>query len=218
MLDFTEMNRRILIVDDNPSIHEDFIKILPTSGKENQELNVLLSEILGDDDSEDSAEIHPDDLCYELDHAYQGEEAYDKVKEAEAKNEPYAVLFVDVRMPPGWDGIETIRRIWQDFPNNEIVICSAYSDYAWEDILKKLGTSDQLQFLRKPFDVVSIKQMALALSKKWNLAKQSRDYTDDLEREVAARTKSLEEKIHELETAMEEIKQLRGILPMCAWC
>lgn len=217
MLEFTQMNRRILIVDDNPSIHEDFNKILPTEGKANQELDVLLNEILGNED-EDSAEIHPDDLCYTLDHAYQGEEAYEKVKEAEQKNEPYALLFVDVRMPPGWDGIETIRRIWQDYPHNEIVICSAYSDYAWEDILKKLGTTDQLQFLRKPFDIVSIKQMALALSKKWNLSKQSRQYTDDLEKEVETRTKKLIDKIAELEAAMEEIKQLRGILPMCAWC
>ena len=218
MLDFTQMNRRILIVDDNPSIHDDFIKILPTEGKDNEELDVLLSEILGDEENEDSAEIHPDELCYTLDHAYQGEEAFEKVKIAESKNEPYALLFVDVRMPPGWDGIETIRRIWEEYPHNEIVICSAYSDYAWEDILKKLGTTDQLQFLRKPFDIVSIKQMALALTKKWNLAKQSRQYTDDLEKEVETRTKDLKTKIKELEAAMEEIKQLRGILPMCAWC
>ena len=218
MLDITEMNRKILIVDDNPSIHDDFKKILASEGNAKNELNDLLQEILESEKNEDDASIHPDDLQYQLDHAYQGEEAYEKVKAAEESDDPYAVLFVDVRMPPGWDGIETIRRIWQDYPNNEIVICSAYSDYAWEDILKKLGTTDQLQFLRKPFDIVSIKQMALALSKKWNLAKQSRNYTANLEKDVADRTKELETKVKELEAALKEIRQLQGILPMCAWC
>ncbi len=208
-------NQRILIVDDNPSIHEDFEKILPTRPPQESQLDELLEEFLQE------GKPHPPAvpaICYELDHAYQGEEAYNKVAEAEKAGRPYALLFIDIRMPPGWDGIETIRRIWAEFPHNEVVICTAYSDYSWEDIQTQLGTTDQLQFLRKPFDVVSTKQVALALTKKWNLARQARRYVQDLEEEVAGRTKDLREKIEELQKALVEIKELRGILPMCAWC
>ncbi len=208
-------NYRILVVDDNPSIHEDFKKILPARQEEENTLNDLLLEFLDEEDSDKRPSYEPE---YIIDHAYQGEEAFRLVSEAEDSGNPYALLFVDVRMPPGWDGIETIRRIWEKYPHNEVVICTAYSDYSWEEILEKLGTSDQLQFLRKPFDVVSIKQMALALTKKWNLARKSRQYTEDLENEVQARTKELRLKIEELEKAMSEIKALQGILPMCAWC
>ena len=208
-------NRRILVVDDNPSIHEDFRKILPTLAPQASQLDALLEEFL-QEDGKPKAPVP--DIFYDLDHAYQGQEAFEKVAVAETAGQPYAVLFVDVRMPPGWDGVETIHRIWEKYPHSEVVICTAYSDYSWEEILQRLGTSDQLQFLRKPFDVVSIKQMALALTKKWNLSRQARQYVQDLEAEVASRTRELQQRFDELEKAMKEIKQLRGILPMCAWC
>ncbi len=208
-------NHRLLVVDDNPSIHEDFRKILPAKKNETTELDELLMEILEEEDDGVAADAEPE---YEIDHAYQGEEALEMVRKAEESGNPYALLFMDVRMPPGWDGIETIRRIWKEFPHSEIVICTAYSDYSWEDILEEVGSSDQLQFLRKPFDVVSIKQMALALTRKWNLSLQSRRYTENLERDVNERTRQLSDKVEELEKALAEIQQLQGILPMCAWC
>lgn len=138
--------------------------------------------------------------------------------EAEKANAPFALAFVDVRMPPGWDGVETVARIWAECPRVEMVICTAFSDYSWEQILDELGATDRLQFLRKPVDVVSVKQMALALTTKWGLAEKARSYVDDLEREVEGRTRELQDKIRELEEAMAEIRQLRGILPMCVYC
>lgn len=99
-----------------------------------------------------------------------------------------------------------------------MVICTAYSDYSWEEILDTIGVTDQLQFLRKPFDVISIKQMALALTKKWSLARQARNYISDLESQVEKRTQALAAKVKELEDAMGEIKQLQEIIPMCAYC
>lgn len=208
-----EFNNRILIVDDTPSIHEDFKKILPLHEEEDNSLESLLDEILGD-----NGQAAPEELYYVLDHAFQGEEAVRMATAAHHGDRPYAVVFMDVRMPPGMDGIEAIRRIWEVAPDTECVICTAFSDYSWESILEKVGSSDQLQFLRKPFDVVSIKQMALALTKKWDLNAKSRRYTADLEREVAERTKDLARKVEELEAAIEEISQLQGILPMCAYC
>jgi diguanylate cyclase (GGDEF)-like protein len=106
---------------------------------------------------------------------------------------------MDVRMPPGWDGIETISRIWQQFPYTEMVICTAYSDYAWDDIVARLGNTDKLLFLSKPFDAIAVKQMALTLIKKWNLGQQARNYIESLETEVDQRTKQLKEIMLELE-------------------
>ncbi|MCJ8328790.1 MAG: response regulator [Lentisphaeria bacterium] len=208
-------NNRVLIVDDNPSIHDDFRKILEHDDEHDTNLDDLLAEVLGEDPAPADKERK---IRYKLDHAYQGEEAYEKVLLAEEEKDPYALLFMDVRMPPGWDGVRTIKEIWQKHPYNEIVICTAYSDYSWEEILAELGTSDQLQFLRKPFDVVSIKQMALAICKKWNLARRARNYVQDLENDVEIRTKELNDKIAELEKAFQEINELQGILPICAWC
>jgi YesN/AraC family two-component response regulator len=199
-------------VDDNPSIHEDFNKIL-LSGQNDDGFDDLLQDVLGDSDNDTAV-----DISYSLSHAYQGEEAFNLVSEAHQNGQPYAVVFMDVRMPPGMNGIQTIQKIWDLDPNVECVICTAFSDYSWEEILATIGSTDQLQFLRKPFDVVSIRQMALALTKKWNLALSARNYQQNLEAQVAERTRELNDKVNELQKAMDEISQLRGILPMCAYC
>ena len=213
-----ESNRRILIVDDNAAIHEDFTKILPSQPEELDSFDDLEKGLFGDLAGQDLSSSSPDPAYYELTHAYQGEEAFKLVEKAEADGKPFALVFMDVRMPPGWDGIETIKRIWEKWPHLEMVICTAYSDYSWEKILAKVGTTDQLMFLRKPFDVISVKQMALALTKKWNLGLRARRYVEDLERAVEERTKELNRKVVELQKAMDEIQVLQGILPMCMYC
>ncbi len=211
-----DLNRRVLICDDTPSIHDDFRKILSLPSQEVQSLSSVLSSLKrrGKSSEEPAAGV----IRYDLSHASQGQEALGLVEQGREEQRPFALAYVDVRMPPGWDGIETIQRMWDVDPYLEVVICTAYSDYSWEGILEQLGTSDRLQFLRKPVDFVSIKQMTLSLTTKWNLGRRSRQYTEDLETEVSARTRQLSEKIFELEKAMSEISQLRGILPMCAYC
>ena len=79
------------------------------------------------------------------------------------------MAFVDVRMPPGWDGVETIARIWEVYPELQIVVCTAYSDYSWEEMRAKVGQPDNLVVLKKPFDNVEVQQLAHALTKKWLL-------------------------------------------------
>jgi CheY-like chemotaxis protein len=211
-------NRRILIVDDNAAIHEDFTKILPSHPEELDSFDDLEQGLFGDLGDKAFSAPTPDPAYYELTHAYQGEEAFKLVQKAEEAGNPFALIFMDVRMPPGWDGIETIKRIWAEWPHIEMVICTAYSDYSWEKILQKVGTTDQLMFLRKPFDVISVKQMALALTKKWNLGRKARHYTEDLEQKVAERTEKLETRNQELTKALDEIQVLQGIIPMCMYC
>jgi len=193
-------NNRILIVDDNESIHHDFKKTLCPVRNESVDVSLLEMELFGDgenaENTDDDDNIYPE---YELDSAYQGQESLEKVRQAAADNRPYALLFVDVRMPPGWDGIETISRIWKEFPYTEIAICTAYSDYSWDEIAEKLGNSDKLLFLTKPFSTIVVKQMALSLVKKWNLGEHARNYVANLEAEVRDRTSQLTALLEEVE-------------------
>jgi PAS domain S-box-containing protein len=179
-------NHRILVIDDNPSIHEDFRKILsPADVKLAQELDADEAALFG----EAADASRP--WSFQIDSAFQGQEGLEKVREAVATGVPFAVAFVDVRMPPGWDGIETISRIWKEFPDLQIVICTAYSDYSWDQIAKSVGNSDQMLVLKKPFDNVEVLQMAHALSKKWQLTQIARRQMEELDALVNQRTAEL---------------------------
>ena len=181
-------NHRILIIDDNPSIHEDFRKILgPADATLAKELDAEEAALFGD--KADASRP----WSFQLESAFQGEEGLEKVRAAVAKGEPYAVAFVDVRMPPGWDGIETIARIWKEFPDLQIVICTAYSDYSWDEISKSIGSTDQMLVLKKPFDNVEVLQMAHALAKKWQLTQIARRQMEELDGLVNQRTAELRE-------------------------
>jgi len=146
-----DQNARILIVDDNKDIHDDFKLILESAHKEQSdeldELDELLEHVL-----DEKAVRNSNDCNFQLDSAFQGKEALQLVEEAYSCGRPYTVVFMDVRMPPGWNGIETIRQIWKKFPDIEMVICTAYSDFSWEEINQTLGGSHRLLMLKKPFD------------------------------------------------------------------
>jgi PleD family two-component response regulator len=194
-----EYNKRILIVDDNESIHNDFRKVLVHEVNEDHaDLDELEAELFGAEEKEETVTDNAN-VVYEVDSAFQGQEALKMVDEAEKEGKPYALVFMDVRMPPGWDGIETIGRIWIKHPYLEMVLCTAYSDYTWDDIVEKLGCTDKLLFLRKPFDSVAVQQMALSLIKKFNLGEQARHYVGNLEQEVQQRTLQLQDLLHEME-------------------
>lgn len=156
---------RILIIDDNQAIHQDFAKILVNTIDEDSALNDLEATIFGS-----SVKPKGDSLHFTLDYATQGAEGLAMVEQALAEDRPYALAFVDGRMPPGMDGIETIQCLWQAYPELQIVLCTAYSDYSWQEIIDILGSSDNLLILKKPFDNVEVLQMAHALTCKWELA------------------------------------------------
>src|ERR1044071_8685865 len=117
-------NLKILIVDDNPDIHRDFIDIL-TPKTQNNEARIL-EELIFQSENKNEISSLP---SFHFDTAIQGEEGIERVKDAIEKGEPYALAFVDVRMPPGLDGIETIKEIWKLSPDIQTVICTAFSDY-----------------------------------------------------------------------------------------
>lgn len=158
-------NRRVLIVDDNRAIHDDIRKSLapaPINAPETEEMEALL---FGDKVREAP---RPPAIHFEISSAYQGEEGIAQVHRAVSAGAPFALAFMDVRIPPGLDGIEALARIWQEDPALQAVICSAYSDYSWAELIERLPQVDRFLVLKKPFDSVEIRQMAYALTEKWN--------------------------------------------------
>lgn len=175
----------ILIVDDNPAIHDDFRKILLPEA-ESSPVDKLEASLFGTSPASTAG------ANFKIDSAYQGEEALTMVQDALAKEQPYSLAFVDGRMPPGWDGVETIMQLWKVYPDLQVVICTAYSDYAWEEIIERLGQTDKLLILKKPFDAVEVQQLAHAMTTKWRLNLQARAKMEELEEMVRDRTRALE--------------------------
>jgi two-component system chemotaxis sensor kinase CheA len=203
-------NQRLLIVDDNPAIHDDFRKIFAPSG-DSAELEDLEAMLLGSP----SVTARPS-VTFELASAFQGREALDLVIAAIADQRPFAVAFIDMRMPPGWDGLETIDRLWQVDPDLQIVICSAYSDHSWSDLLARFGVRESLLIVKKPFDSIEVVQCAHALTTKWTLARQVRAHVEELEATVASRTRELHEAnaqvVREMQSSIERERAIQLVL------
>lgn len=171
---------RVLIVDDNEGIHHDFRTLLqPRRGPD--ELDELAAEIFGETTSDEPVLELP---SYRCDSVFQGNSALQNVKDAVANGEQYALAFIDIRMPPGWDGVETILHLWQVDPHIQMVLCSAYSDYSWEEIVQRLGVSDKLLMLRKPFDPSSVKQLTLTTTHRWHRERLARERLHELEQRL----------------------------------
>ena len=178
---------RILVVDDNRAIHEDFRKILGTDTA----ITAFEDEEAAFFGTASSTPAAPQKQTFELDFASQGNEALEKVRTASGNGSRYSVVFMDVRMPPGWDGIETTARLWKVDPDLQVVICTAYSDYSWEEMIRQLGYSDRLLILKKPFDPIEVLQFTHALTGKWTLMQGMRRQSESLEQAVQARTAEL---------------------------
>ncbi|MEK6804992.1 MAG: histidine kinase dimerization/phospho-acceptor domain-containing protein [Nitrospirota bacterium] len=179
--DETTDNRRILVIDDNQSIHEDFRKILAPP-KDSDSLDQARVALFGEPPS-----VLPQ-KHYELDFTDQGQKGLGLLQSAQQEGVPYAMAFVDMRMPPGWDGLETIEHLWYVDPDLEIVICTAYSDYPWEDVSRRIGSTDKLLILLKPFNSIEVVQLAHSLTKKWNLTRSVKRQIESLAFGVSQRT------------------------------
>ena len=145
------LTHRVLVIDDNPAIHKDYRKIL----------------VAGDDARCRAAEAalfgaqqdaHRRAQASTWIRAMQGRDGVELARQALAEGRPYSVAFVDMRMPPGWDGLETIENLWQVDPEIQVVVCSAYTDYDWLELLARLGHSDKLIVIKKPFEPIEILQ------------------------------------------------------------
>ena len=176
---------RILTIDDNQNILSDYRKVL-LRGAVDQELAALEASLFDTPSKRTGPET-----SYEIDAASQGQEGLAMVKAAIQENRHYSCAFIDVRMPPGWDGIETAKRIWEVAPDLPIVLCTAYSDHSWEEISEQLCRADQLLFLKKPFDSIELRQIAASQTSRWCLTQLASRKTEQLEEMVRVRTNEI---------------------------
>lgn len=175
---------RVLVVDDNPSIHADFRKVLTVADPSVDALSSLEDAIF-------ATETPHVALRFIVDTAFQGQEALERVLAARAEGAAYALAFVDIRMPPGWNGVETAAQLLRADPHLQLVLCTAHSDYRWEEIFGALGGTDRVLILKKPFSVIEVQQLAYSLLMKWRLVRVSAHQMSELEERVAVRTLEL---------------------------
>lgn len=177
-------DKRILLVDGNPAIHEDFHKAFCIKAD-----NTKLTEVEG--------VLFPDKVKktrtgqavpYLIDSAYQGEQALKLIQQAVASQRPYAMAFIDLYLISGWNDMATIQRIWEVDPYLQVVICTAYADYSWQELGEGLPRSDNFLILNKPFDVSEIRQLVFYLSKKGEIKNQIQEQIRELEVKVVHQT------------------------------
>jgi signal transduction histidine kinase len=182
------------VIDDCPNILRDFRKILRPVATFIPDIWAEFSQdLLGETFS------HRGKDPFELDCVDNGMSGCDLVRQARVQGSPFAVAFLDVRLPNGWDGIETVERIWDEDPEVQVVLCTAYPDFGWSEVLPRLGHRDQLLILRKPFDPIEVWQLATASTMKWHWTQQARLRVQELEQIVNNRTGQLEETNRRLE-------------------
>jgi len=194
---------RILIVDDEPPMHDSYRRSFagPRSS-DGSALDAMAAELFGDDLDNSVA----DAPAFALTYCEQGLEAIAAVEQALADADPFAVAFIDVRMPPGIDGRETAKRIRALDPDVNIVIVTGFSDFSPVEISKVAGPADKIFYIAKPFEVAEILQTATALAQRW------RNDCDlaTARNLLAAQVVQLEEQAAELvPVALEELKRVQ---------
>jgi two-component system NtrC family sensor kinase len=198
------LNRRILLIGDQPGIHGHFRTILG-GGAAHAGLDDAEARLSGR-----AAPARP--VAFELDCASQGRDGVAMAGAALREGRPYAMAFIDMRMPPGWDGVDTVEHLWQVDPGVQVVVCTAYADHSWEAVLARLDAGDRLLVLKKPFDTIEVRQLANTLTEKWRLTRQAAWRMERLEETVLARTDELVHANARLAAEIVERKQLQSRL------
>lgn len=180
-------DRRILVIDDTESIHADFRKILCPPQTGNRDLSAAKAALFG-------APVCSAGRRYDfsISSATQGRQGVELAAAARQRNEPFQVAFVDMRMPPGWDGMTTLQHLWEIDPALQIVICTAYSDFALDQLPQDLGADGRLLVLKKPFEPVEVLHLAATLSSKWHVERAATIEMEHLEHLVQQRTADIE--------------------------
>jgi diguanylate cyclase (GGDEF)-like protein len=180
---------RVLIADDEAKLHDAYRDCFRATREADLAIDDLGAELFGEGGSaakSDSADF----ANFAFDHVLQGEEAVTRVSQALADGEPYALVFLDMRMPPGIDGYETARRIRLIDPSVNIAVVTGYSDHTPTKIAEVAGPLDKLYYLSKPFRTADLQQLTRSVSSKWSL-----------ERDLLLAHEALSQKITELEHA-----------------
>jgi two-component system NtrC family sensor kinase len=200
-----QSNVGVLVIDDERDIGDDFVRVLGPKRIRPPSLRGMEQALFGT--TRDTAGPGP---VFDVAVALCGKDGRDLALVAEAEHRPYGVAFVDMRMPGGWDGLTTIEALWQVSPSLHVVICTAYCDFDWHQINARLGMSEQLLILRKPFDPIEVQQLACSLSAKWRLVRENQQRLNELERANAALKEAMDARLR-LERDIRQMQKLDAL-------
>lgn len=198
---------RILIADDEPAIQQSYQKILCPAQQADSNLSKTrdMAAALFNQSTSDNDTTEDLDIAFDLTLCSQAEQAVDAIARSKTENKSFSVAFLDMRMPPGRDGLwaaEQIRKLDNDI---EIVFVTGFSDIHPRQIVRQVGPADKIFYIQKPFASTELFQTAVALSSKWNHSCELKFLYAQIEQKVQARTAELEQANRELQK-MEQIK------------
>ncbi len=193
--------RRILLVDDNQAIHNDYRKVLHANGKSNPGFTANDEFLFGKHSRKNN-----DSVVFQTESAFQGLDAVKLVEQSVVEGKPFSVALVDIRMPPGLNGVETAKKIWEADPRVLIIFCTAYSDFSWTEMIATLDRSDQFVILKKPFDNLELLQLVVALSKKWELERSNQVGIDSLNETIRQQAENVHAARESLHLYVERLK------------
>lgn len=147
---------RILVIDDDRAIHDDIRRVLKTPRRAANDLAALEALLFNGDE----ATPGPDEELPECEilSEFQGQDAVDRVEEELDLGRRFDLAIVDMRMPPGWDGLRTVEELWKLDESLPIAFCTAYSDHTVEQVSERLGR-DEIPWLSKPFRSEQLKDI-----------------------------------------------------------
>ncbi len=183
----TSLNR-ILVVDDDAMLIGEYVRCLGEGFEPDSHTSTLgdLEKVLfGEDTDEKGAAI------FEVQSRDEGQSAVEAVAEAVGDENPFSIVFLDIKMPPGIDGLEAAKRIREIDPNVNIVIVTGSASADPKDLGKQIPPADKIFFFRKPFHAIECRQLAAALCGKWHADLALRHANEILEQRVAERTAAL---------------------------
>jgi diguanylate cyclase (GGDEF)-like protein len=179
---------RVLVVDDDVLLIEEYLRCLGEDYEPDSATTTLtdLEKVLFGDETDEKGAAR-----FHVDSCNQGDAAVEAVEKAVSKGEHYAVVFIDVRMPPGIDGIEAARRIRKLDPDVNIVVVTASVSAQIDNLDAEVPPADKIFFFKKPFHSAECRQLAAALCGKWHADMALRQANEELEQRVAERTEAL---------------------------
>ena len=211
---------RLLVADDELDVHEAYRRVFQEFLASNRhqtpsKLDELSAQLFADASAPGPSN---GDACVieDINYHRQGEEAVAAVKSACAEGRPFTLAFLDMRMPPGIDGLETARRIRAIDPEVNILIVTGYSDHRPAEIARVVGSPDKLFYFMKPFEPSELQQLVVALSGRWILERRLKgeldDKIEDLQTSNAALIESIKRGDELALDAREQQKRLEAAL------
>ncbi|MDJ0708846.1 MAG: EAL domain-containing protein [Woeseiaceae bacterium] len=180
---------RVLVVDDDAHLVNEYLKCLGEDFEPDTATTTLgdLEKVLFGEETDEKGAAR-----FEVHSRNQGQTAIEAVQVAVDRGEPFSIVFIDVRMPPGIDGIDAAKRIREIDPNVNIVVVTGSLNAGPDNLGKLIPPADKVFFFKKPFHGVECRQLAAALCGKWHADMALRRANEDLERRVEERTEALQ--------------------------